>query len=91
MQKSCLSPRDAPGSIASTVGLFPEAIAIFKFDTVLFPDKSYIYDDLADAYARDGQKDLAIASYEKSLAIEPDNPSAKAELEKLKNPPKEKP
>jgi hypothetical protein len=37
------------------------------------------------------QKDLAFASYEKSLTVEPDNPSAKAELEKLKNPPKEKP
>jgi tetratricopeptide (TPR) repeat protein len=70
---------------------FPEAIAIFKFDTVLFPDTAYIYDDLADAYAKNGQKDLAIASYEKSLSIKPDNSSAKAELEKLKNPPKEKP
>jgi hypothetical protein len=37
------------------------------------------------------QTDLAIASYEKSLAMKPDNPSAKAELEKLKNPPKVKP
>jgi dienelactone hydrolase len=70
---------------------FPEAIAIFKFDTFLFPDAAYIYDELADAYAKNGQTDLAIASYEKSLAIKPDNPSAKAELEKLKNLPKEKP
>lgn len=70
---------------------FPEAIAVFKFDTVLFPDAAYIYDNLADAYVKNGQKDLAIASYEKSLAIQPDNPNAKAELEKLKNPPKEKP
>jgi dienelactone hydrolase len=67
---------------------FPEAIAIFKFDTVLFPDQAYIYDDLADAYAKNGQKDLAIASYEKSLALKPDSANAKAELEKLKNPAK---
>jgi dienelactone hydrolase len=70
---------------------FPEAIAIFKFDTVLFPDAAYIYDDLAVAYAKNGQKDLAIASYEKSLAIKPDDASAKAGLEKLKNLPKEMP
>jgi tetratricopeptide (TPR) repeat protein len=67
---------------------YPEAIAIFKIDTGLFPDQAYIYDDLADAYAKNGQKDLAIASYEKSLAMKPDNPDAKAELEKLKNSPK---
>jgi tetratricopeptide (TPR) repeat protein len=70
---------------------FSEATAIFKFDTALFPDAAYIYDNLADAYARNGQKDLAITSYEKSLTIRPDNPRAKDELEKLKNPPKEKP
>ena len=70
---------------------FPEAIALFKFDIVLFPDKAYIYDNLADAYAKNGQKDLAIASYEKALAIQPDDPVAKAELEKSKNSTKEKP
>jgi dienelactone hydrolase len=70
---------------------FPEAIAILKFDTVLFPDKAYIYDALADAYAKNGQKDLAIASYEKSLAIQPDDPVAKGELEKLKNSTQQKP
>ncbi len=79
------------GFVLAWLQHFPEAIAIFKFDTVLFPDEAYIYDNLADAYAKNGQKDLAIASYEKSLAIKPDNPSTKAELEKLKNPPKEKP
>jgi dienelactone hydrolase len=70
---------------------YPEAIAVYKLETTLFPDAFYINDQLADAYAKNGQKDLAIASYEKSLSMHPDNPSAKAELEKLKNPPKEKP
>jgi dienelactone hydrolase len=70
---------------------FPEAIALFKFDTILFPDKAYIYDNLADAYAKNGQKELAIASYEKALAIKPDDPVAKAELEKSKNSTKERP
>jgi tetratricopeptide (TPR) repeat protein len=70
---------------------FPEAIALIKFDTILFPDKAYIYDNLADAYAKNGQKDLAIASYEKALAIKPDDPVAKAELEKSNNSTSEKP
>jgi len=69
----------------------PEAIAIFKLDTVLFPDEAYLYDGLADAYAKNGQKNLAISSYEKSLVIKPDNPGAKSELEALKNSQKEKP
>ena len=64
---------------------------LLRVHTVLFPDAAYIYDDLADAYAKSGQKDLAIASYEKSLTIKPDNPGAKAELERLKNLPKETP
>lgn len=70
---------------------FPEAIAVYKFDTTLFPKEAHIYSDLADAYAKNGQKDLAIASYEKALTIEPDNQDAKTELEKLKNPAKPKP
>jgi tetratricopeptide (TPR) repeat protein len=70
---------------------YPEAIAVFKLDTTLFPNDAYIYGQLADAYAKNGQKDLAIASYEKALAIRPDNPNIKGELEKLKNPPPAKP
>ena len=66
------------GFVLAWLQHFPEAIAIFKFDT----DAAYIYDNLADAYAKNGQKDLAIASYEKSLTIKPDNPSTKAELGK---------
>jgi predicted TPR repeat methyltransferase len=38
-----------------------------------------------------GQKDLAIASYEKSLTIRPDDTYAKAELEKLRAPAPAKP
>jgi Tfp pilus assembly protein PilF len=49
-----------------------------------------IYDDLADGYAKNGQKDSAITSYEKSLAVKPDNATAKAGFKKRKNPPKEK-
>lgn len=70
---------------------YSEAVAIFKLDTVLFPNEAFIYDQLAGAYAKNGQKDLAIASYEKSLTIRPDDTDAKAELEKLRNPAPAKP
>ena len=70
---------------------YPEAIAIFKLDTVLFPNQAPIYDQLAGAYDKNGQRDLAVASYEKSLTIRPDDPYAKAELEKLRAPAPAKP
>jgi len=79
------------GFVLAWLQHFPEAIAIFKFDTVLFPDAAYIYDNLADAYAKNGQKDLAIASYEKSSPSSPITQVQKLSWEKLKNPPKEKP
>ena len=65
-----------------------EAIEIFKFNIVLNPESANAYDSLGEAYAKSGQKDLAIANYEKSLAKNPDNAHAREQIEKLKNSPK---
>ena len=60
-----------------------EAIAVFKLNTELYPDAWNTYDSLGDAYATNGEKELAIASYKKSLALNPQNANGAAILKKL--------
>jgi len=40
---------------------------------------------LAEAYLKNGQKELAIKNYKKSLELNPGNEDAKKMLDKLKN------
>jgi len=49
----------------------------------LFPDAWNTHDSLVEAYAVVGEKDLAIAYYNKSLELNPDNANATTELAKL--------
>ena len=70
---------------------FPEAIAILSSTPSSSQIRHTFTTTSQQAYARNGQKDLAIASYEKALAIQPHDPVAKAELEKSKNSTNEKP
>lgn len=60
-----------------------EAIAIFKLNTELYPESWNAYDSLGEAYMTNGDKELAIASYKKSLALNPDNAAGAAMLKKL--------
>ena len=60
-----------------------EAIAVFKVNTELYPDSFNTYDSLAEAYMNNGDKDLAIANYKKSLALNPKNENGAAMLKKL--------
>ncbi len=61
----------------------PEAVAIFKLNTELYPDAWNTYDSLGEAYMTNGDKDLAIAAYKKSLALNPQNTGGAAMLKKL--------
>jgi CubicO group peptidase (beta-lactamase class C family) len=58
-----------------------DAIAIFKLNVEQYPKSGGVYDSLAEAYAKDGQKQLAIENYRKSLELDPKNDNA---IEKLK-------
>jgi tetratricopeptide (TPR) repeat protein len=62
-----------------------EAIAIFKLNTELYPDAWNTYDSLGEAYAVNGDKELAIASYKKSIALNPKNGNGVAALKKLED------
>ena len=60
-----------------------EAIEVFKLNTEAFPESANAYDSLGEAYVNDGQTDLAIENYKKSLELNPDNNNAKNILRRL--------
>ncbi len=43
-----------------------DAIAVFQANARLYPNEANSYDSLGEAYERNGQKDLALANYEKA-------------------------
>jgi CubicO group peptidase (beta-lactamase class C family) len=59
------------------------AIAIFKLNVEEYPQSGNVYDSLAEAYAKDGQKQLAIANYRKCLEVDPKNQSAANKIKEL--------
>ncbi len=62
-----------------------EAIAVFEKNVREHPDSWNVHDSLGEAYAEDGQRDRAIASYEKSLALNPANTNGSERLRKLRS------
>lgn len=66
----------------------PEAVAILQLNASLYPDSSDAFGHLAGAYAKSGQKQLAIENYKKALEKNPENKEAREKLEELeKNQP----
>lgn len=62
-----------------------EAIRFFQENIKSHPYSFNVYDSMGEAYMLNGQKDLAIENYEKSIAINPDNVKGKTMLKKLKS------
>jgi len=62
----------------------PEAIAVFEMNVADFPSSWNVHDSLGEAYAEAGQRDKAIASYEKSLELNAGNTNGAEHLRKLK-------
>ena len=65
-------------------GKIKDAIKLFKINTIAFPGSWNVYDSLGEAYWKDGQTDLAIKNYEKSLEIDPKNENARKVLKEIK-------
>lgn len=61
-----------------------EAIEVFKINVAEFPDSWNTYDSLGEAYMIDGQKENAIANYEKSIQMNTENTNGKEMLAKLR-------
>ncbi len=60
-----------------------EALEIFKLNVFLYPSSANVYDSVAEAYAANGQRDLAIKNYKRSLELDPQNTNAIQQLKKL--------
>ena len=61
----------------------PEALALFKLNVEFYPTAWNVYDSLGEAYMTNGEKDLAITNYKKSLEINPQNANAREKLKEL--------
>jgi len=63
---------------------FDESVRVFQLNAELFSDSANTWDSLGEAYMRLGDTDRAIANYEKSLSLNPDNENAKRMLARLR-------
>ena len=61
-----------------------EAIRLFLLNAELHAESSNVYDSLGEAYMDNGDKELAIQNYQKSLKLDPRNGNATDRLKKLK-------
>jgi hypothetical protein len=59
------------------------ALKIFRLNVELFPGSYNVFDSYAEALIVDGQRDLAIENYKKSLELNPENVNAQLALKKL--------
>ena len=60
-----------------------EAIEIFKLNVEAYPQSSNVFDSLGEAYMVNGDKELAIKNYSKSVELNPKNTAAVEALKKL--------
>lgn len=59
------------------------ALSVFKINAALYPDSWNCYDSMGDAYMKLGENELAIASFKRSLELNPNNQHGKLMLQKL--------
>ncbi|HEX8473006.1 MAG TPA: tetratricopeptide repeat protein [Pyrinomonadaceae bacterium] len=64
-----------------------QAMEIFKLNVDAYPSSANVYDSLAEAYTRSGNREMAIKFYEKSIELNPNNRDAIEALKKLKGNP----
>ncbi len=64
-----------------------EAIRIFQLNVEAYPQSANPYDSLGEAYAAVGDRERAIACYERALELNPSMPSAMAALQTLRGRP----
>jgi tetratricopeptide (TPR) repeat protein len=60
-----------------------EAIALFKVNVELYSQSWNAYDSLGEAYMVNGEKEMAITNYKKSLELNPQNENGAKMLKKL--------
>lgn len=66
---------------------FDSAVAVFEYNTILFPESGNVFDSLAEAYLNQGDKAKSLINYKRALELDPSNVGASEKiksLEKLK-------
>jgi hypothetical protein len=61
------------------------ALAFLRLNAEEYPSSSKAYANLAEAYARDGDKTAAIANYQRAIKLDPSNRQAAEALKNLRN------
>jgi cytochrome c-type biogenesis protein CcmH/NrfG len=61
-----------------------DAIEVFKLNVEEHPESWNTYDSLGEAYMIDGNTELAIKNYERSVELNPQNKNGIEQLKKLK-------
>ena len=58
--------------------------ALFRLNAEMYLESANVYDSLAEAYMARGDRELAIAFYQKALTLNPENPNAVAKPAELR-------
>jgi len=64
-------------------GKAKEALEIFKLNVFLYPESANVYDSVAEAFEANGERELAIKNYRRSLELDPGNTNAIQHLRRL--------
>lgn len=64
-------------------GKIKDAIELFKLNTIAYPNSGNVYDSLGEAYFKNGQNELAVENYRKSLELNPANTNAENMINQL--------
>lgn len=60
-----------------------KAIELLKIAIVIFPEEANLYDSLGEIYLENGDKELALENYKKSVELNPKNVNGKKIIEEL--------
>lgn len=60
-----------------------EALEIFELNAFLHPRSANVYDSLAEAFEANGERELAVKNYKRSLELDPRNTNAVRHLKRL--------
>lgn len=61
-----------------------DAVALFRLNAETYPESWNVHDSLGEGLATIGRRDEAIAAYERSLELNPDNTNGRAVLDRLR-------
>jgi tetratricopeptide (TPR) repeat protein len=72
------------GRVLTSSDRLDQGLLVLQFNTIINPYTPNVLNRYADALAKNGQNEMAIATFEKVLQIDPKDENALAQLEKLK-------